>query len=235
MNSIKAKRISEIAKESLKSNQELSIHSFFENSMNLLSGKQLIYVGERALPFGLQIENFDEIKDAQNVDLDKERMIFSLNGKKVFIDLKHLNLIEDKHRGNLTNLNDKLSNLKKSVRLLKEKPLEFYIGRGQGLTPSGDDFLIGMYCVSFCEQSIPNMMSSLSNTRFEGLTTSVSVAYLNAARQGYFNPDLIKLLSCESESEFELLKNRILDFGHSSGMDTLEGIVFGLQLIQKEN
>ena len=235
MNSIKAKGISDLAKKSLQSNSELCIHSVFDNSMNLLSGEQLIYVGERALPFGLQIENFENIKETNKVVLDHEKIIFYLDDKNSSLSLNDVSLIDDKHQGKLSRLNDKVLILEKKVRLLNEKPLEFYIGRGQGLTPSGDDFLVGMYCVSFCDESIPNMMSSLSNTQFEGLTTSISLAYLNAARKGYFNPDLIKLLSCDTRMEFESLLKSILNIGHSSGMDTLEGILFGLKMIQKEH
>lgn len=234
MKKIEAIGIAQIAKEQLYKEEELSIHSRFENSMNLLSGSNLIYLGERALPFGLQIENFEDIKSSESVVYEDNNIIFTYQGIERYIKIDELDIIEDHHKGKLCKFKEKLELLKNYVELQTLKPLTYYLGRGQGLTPSGDDFLVGLYCVSFCNNHLQELMQDLKNIKFRDYTTTISAEYLEAARKGHFNPDLLELLACETKEEFENIVNEILAIGHSSGKDTLEGIQLGLNMIDKE-
>lgn len=232
---IEAIGVALLAKEQLEQDKEIKIHSRYENSMNLLINNQLIYVGERALPFGLQVRNFEEVKQAIFVYSKDAQLVFVHSKQIVYVQLHELEIIEDKHQGELNCASGKLKRLLEMVELKRIKKMNYYLGRGQGLTPSGDDFLIGLYCVSFYDSQLATRMKSLQNLDFLDFTTSISAAYLNAARSGRFNPVLIELLNTKSRVEFERLILEILEIGHSSGMDTLEGITLGLSMIQEEN
>ena len=236
MEKINAKGISQIAKERLNERQALTIHSRFDQSLNLLSGTKLIYIGERALPFGIKIDNFEDLKNMQDVMYTKDKLIFTTKqGIKKYILIDALSVIDDRHEAHLYHLKEKKEFLKALVDTKALKPLHNYIGRGIGLTPSGDDFLVGLYSVSFCDANVYKIMNELKNTNFKGLTTSVSAEYLDAARKGHFNPDLIKLLASKTEKEFKETVRNILRIGHSSGRDTLEGVLQGLDIIDKEH
>lgn len=226
--------IAPLAKEKLDHQKKLSIHSRFENSLNLLSGEDLIYIGERALPIGLQIKNYQMIKNAEDVHYKQSHLVFITSDSKYSIQVDELSIIDDRHQGELSCLKQKLNRLQEVVELKSLKDLTYYLGRGQGLTPSGDDFLVGLYCVSFCDQGLAKKMRVLRSVDFKKFTTSISAAYLEAARSGHFNPDLIELLKTKNSSQFENKVSTILEIGHRSGMDTLEGVLLGLSLMEKE-
>lgn len=226
--------ISHRANQELKKAKELSIHSKFEQSMNVLSGNNLIYIGERALPFGLKIQNYEDIKKADDVFYQAGQLIFLNQDHECFISVHDLPLIKDHHKGILKCLKEKYEVLKDMVELKPLKDLTDYLGRGQGLTPSGDDFIVGLYLVSFCNTKVKELIKELEQVDFKEYTTTISAEYLNAAKEGHFNPDLLELLACKNMNKFKYLINTILDIGHSSGRDTLEGVLVGLDIILKE-
>ncbi|TBL82847.1 DUF2877 domain-containing protein [Hafnia alvei] len=101
------------------------------------------------------------------------------------------------------------------------------IGLGPGLTPSGDDMLIGMMAILHAT-SLTALRPSLlpSDNLLIALTTSVSASYLYYAKRGYFSTTMHALLrrlargSQATESSLE----SVLHHGHTSGADTLLGM-----------
>lgn len=112
------------------------------------------------------------------------------------------------------------------------------IGRGRGLTPSGDDILLGLLVVdSGFKLLSEDFLGSLKGLVEEGgLTTDISTNYYLSGFEGDFGRNLRDFLSSLSEKNFEDTKaslGRIMDKGHSSGLDTITGIALGLEEILK--
>ncbi len=107
-----------------------------------------------------------------------------------------------------------------------------FIGLGNGLTPSGDDFLTGLMLVA----SIPDCelqwaWSALAVSPGDR-TTDVSVAMLNHAAAGRFRADLVGLSEaiCAGD-DVEPTARRVAAIGSSSGTDMLDGVTTGLQAL----
>lgn len=132
------------------------------------------------------------------------------------------------------------------VRAIEEKKedkldckIHKFIGVGNGLTPSGDDFLVGFLFVLFLNHNLPKAL-------FERLihevkiniyrTTDLSGTFLQYACQGKFGEYLLELgNSLANESGITEWIEKIGALGHSSGIDTLTGITAGCLLAKKAN
>lgn len=94
-------------------------------------------------------------------------------------------------------------------------------GCGTGMTPSGDDFLSGVFLAHFAVLGRPVPAAWLR----EALTgNAVSAAFLRMAARGRVHAAMLALLSSPSAAAF----GRALRFGHTSGADTLCGLSFAL-------
>lgn len=123
-------------------------------------------------------------------------------------------------------------------RYIKNNLLKI-IGRGKGLTPSGDDLLIGLIWANdirriFSEESISALKELIVE---EGLTTDVSTSYYKAALTGRYSSRLIDLCNAlinidRLEIEKQILQ--IIEYGHTSGRDILSGIALGINMIIKD-
>ncbi|CAH2714908.1 hypothetical protein BACCIP111895_02084 [Neobacillus rhizosphaerae] len=116
---------------------------------------------------------------------------------------------------------------------LIEKTLRFFLGRGKGLTPSGDDLMVGLLAFA----SITNFISvafyeELSKlVEKEPITTDVSKEYLRYALKNEFSStvtDVINSIGSNKPWLSEAAFDRLLGVGHSSGLDTLFGILVGM-------
>ncbi len=108
-----------------------------------------------------------------------------------------------------------------------------YLGLGNGLTPAGDDFLVGFLLAQyFLNKVFP------SSASFEDLktcilaeakkqTTALSTAMLNCALEGTADERLLACLSwiAEGKPPVEKVRAGILSYGSSSGVDTLAGML----------
>jgi hypothetical protein len=110
------------------------------------------------------------------------------------------------------------------------------IGLGPGLTPAGDDFLVGVFTVfnienhryfpykSFCEEVVLHA---------KALTNDISYMALAKAAVGQVREsisDLMEALFRGSEEELILSLRRVLAIGSTSGTDIALGIVAGLEM-----
>ncbi len=109
------------------------------------------------------------------------------------------------------------------------------IGLGPGLTPSGDDFLTGLFTIfnmknspfypyrSFCTEVLKKAKT---------LTNDISYIALKKAANGKVRESIISLLKSllvENDEDLTLSLNKVLNIGSSSGTDIALGIVFGLE------
>ena len=108
------------------------------------------------------------------------------------------------------------------------------IGLGGGLTPSGDDWLAGFFLYlerfSLAGNSRPDFLQDLGNALQDlafQKTTTISANRIMAARRGWAEEpflDVIDTLFSEERQFDPELAGLLVQFGHSSGVDTLIGI-----------
>ncbi len=117
------------------------------------------------------------------------------------------------------------------------KNVKRLIGFGEGFTPSGDDFLVGLIAsLYFLDNSMFKYFSreirriiNLKKKR----TTFLSGKFLEYACQGKFSETILNLLKTifsEDREDVENAAKRCLNFGATSGRDTVLGILSGLSL-----
>ena len=108
------------------------------------------------------------------------------------------------------------------------------IGLGQGLTPSGDDMLLGT--LAALEMYRPELARRLA----EGVrplldqTNDISRSYLSLALEGYAATPVLRAAAELSEGGSEGAKV-LLTVGHSSGCDILEGLVTAAAELEKNS
>lgn len=99
------------------------------------------------------------------------------------------------------------------------------LGYGHGLTPSGDDFLLGiLFALEWTafqgrDELIAALLPLLTRT------TEISSVMLKMGAAGHYGERLLQLVTAREEEVICAIKN-IADYGHSSGHDMLCGIRF---------
>lgn len=111
--------------------------------------------------------------------------------------------------------------------------LDYLIGRGRGLTPAGDDLVLGWLLID----QLTNTNVALANAinakiATNQFTTDVSRNYLNWALQRHYSNALTNitdyLSGAFSDEAITELIAKAIDYGSSSGVDSLTGIVSAL-------
>ncbi|MCD7993626.1 MAG: DUF2877 domain-containing protein, partial [Clostridia bacterium] len=101
---------------------------------------------------------------------------------------------------------------------------------GIGLTPSGDDFLCGVLAglILRGKENHPFALSlrrEITSRRFD--TNDISRAFLDCSVQCHFSPAVNSLADLPSSEGILKVFSAI---GHSSGIDTLCGVAYGLSI-----
>jgi hypothetical protein len=112
------------------------------------------------------------------------------------------------------------------------------IGLGSGLTPSGDDLLVGymagLWCAIQQRSDRTQFISSLGKTiiQLSYKTNNISRTYLCHATQGQVSSHLANLAEsiCRGDDTRQLDKiaETAMSVGHTSGMDAVSGLLLGL-------
>lgn len=118
-----------------------------------------------------------------------------------------------------------------------QKVVDYLIGRGRGLTPAGDDFLLGWLFVEGLDDQSTTLAKAIYNRVTNNqFTTDVSRNFLTRAINGEFSQPLLAVADflTETENTYDLaeLIQAVVDYGSTSGLDTLAGILSGLLLIR---
>jgi hypothetical protein len=107
-----------------------------------------------------------------------------------------------------------------------------WLGRGPGLTPSGDDVLVGaiatLHNAGLLNTDVEAALGRSIQHAAAGRTTEISAEYLYYACQGMVaGPlhDLITALGCAGTATTIRAINRLQRFGHTSGMDSTLGVI----------
>ncbi|MGZ9221918.1 MAG: DUF2877 domain-containing protein, partial [Anaerolineales bacterium] len=116
--------------------------------------------------------------------------------------------------------------------------IEKLIGLGAGLTPSGDDLLVGylagLWCAVWDKSERAQFVTNLGKVvvRLSGQTNDISRTYLYHASRGQVLSRLADLAEaiCRRENPDRLLATAesAMQAGHTSGMDAVTGLLMGL-------
>lgn len=103
--------------------------------------------------------------------------------------------------------------------------LDAMIGKGFGLTPSGDDAVVG--ALAFCHAFAPDAAERLGCLVRDSAskTNDISRTYLLLAAQGHASNYLLGVLSGFSGEPDGRSVEDLLAYGHSSGQDSLRGVL----------
>jgi hypothetical protein len=115
--------------------------------------------------------------------------------------------------------------------------LEWLVGLGPGLTPSGDDFIVGylaaLYSCCSQERGRRSLLTGLI-AKVTGLTVRTNLIsrqfILDALAGEVSEPlaELVRALWQRDDARFRTFASRVAGIGHSSGADSLVGLLFGL-------
>lgn len=126
-----------------------------------------------------------------------------------------------------------LVNMDKAIRMNCEQDFVEasynFVGSGIGLTPSGDDFLLG--CLTIWQYFHSPLFDTYRKHNWpaalKGYTTAVSYFMLKSCLNGFVNDALAMLLRyCNEDYYLEQQLERFLKIGSTSGVDMLIGVLF---------
>jgi hypothetical protein len=107
-------------------------------------------------------------------------------------------------------------------------------GLGPGLTPSGDDLLAGLALgLRAAQRSLPDDVGQAISGATTGRTTDLAVTRVRHAVDGHadeYTDDLLRALVMDAEADLGQAIAKLLGYGHTSGADTLVGLLAGLRL-----
>lgn len=118
-----------------------------------------------------------------------------------------------------------------------QEVVDYLLGRGKGLTPSGDDLLMAYQLVLGAVSDPRGAALAVALGEAQTTTTAISQAYLTCATKGYANSLVYRLFSDLARNQYEKVEEqlaKIMQIGHSSGKDLAFGIWLALQALEVE-
>jgi hypothetical protein len=111
-------------------------------------------------------------------------------------------------------------------------PVQDLIGLGCGLTPSGDDFLVGALALldALAERKAFKSLAFGLTHASPALTSPLSHCLLRAAAAGYVGENLYQAVSSVIAGKLDSAITAVRKIGHSSGWDMLAGIATTLKI-----
>jgi hypothetical protein len=152
----------------------------------------------------------------------------SINSNTAF-EIELSKMLEERTSSLLTELfNNRMS---ESIEMASK-----LIGLGPGLTPSGDDFLVGLFTVLNIQKSPKHPLKDFCKEVIKlakPLTNDISLMAMQKASIGKVRESIISLVNSilyGTEEDLILSLNKVLKIGSSSGTDIALGIVAGLEV-----
>jgi hypothetical protein len=107
------------------------------------------------------------------------------------------------------------------------------IGLGPGLTPSGDDFLVGALATleALGEDDAHAALARAITAALPGATSALSACFLRAAAGRHIGEHLHRMVSSVIAGDVDGAGAAAASIGHSSGWDMLAGITSTLQTV----
>jgi hypothetical protein len=233
-----------------KSDLEISFHSKYKKTINFNIDSKIIAFQDSDLPltpYSIKTNNFNSnvdvqyIQDLLKLSLNKEHKLVDLKiDKKISIDKvilrKNLNsfLLSKVNRSEILSaiFSKSINNHFSGIIIDPETNFNKFVGLGNGLTPAGDDFIIGFILGKYLLKKVtPEFKEKLRRTvNVKNATNDISRQFLNAAIDGYFNEFIIELVnSVKDNKPIISLLSKISEIGASSGLDLLAGLYLSLK------
>jgi hypothetical protein len=113
------------------------------------------------------------------------------------------------------------------------EPVRGLIGLGPGLTPSGDDFLVGALALldALEERNAHAALARAINLAPRGLTSPLSDCLLRSTASGHVGENLHRAASATISGTIRSAVAAVRSIGHSSGWDMMAGIATALQVV----
>lgn len=230
-------------------NLEISFHSRYKKTVNFKVNNLIIAFQEQDLPLtpysiktNRSLTNLDshEVSKLITKHLNNNSIYKNLKIKKVdyFNKQDFVNKLEKFLKSKMLNSQILLAIFKKEINPFTDlildptNKLTKFIGLGSGLTPAGDDFIIGYLLGLHLTESISEDINQklIKAINIKDATNDISRQFLLAALDGHYNEFIVELVSqlnnskptCES-----LIK--ISSIGSSSGLDLLAGLYLAIR------
>ena len=122
------------------------------------------------------------------------------------------------------------------------KTITSLLGVGPGLTPAGDDFILGFLSIIYIMRQQKNRINAVFNEFRDailagcGKTTDISKEYLYYGCQGVFGEVFHSLYQVIDDANKENIFSTAINLiktGSTSGSDTLTGIIFGMKFCKE--
>lgn len=115
----------------------------------------------------------------------------------------------------------------------RPSPVSDIVGTGHGLTPSGDDVLIGAFALldALGERRAHASLARAVSLVPPGLTSPLSHCFLRVAAAGHIGEGLHAAVSSCISGDADRAIAAIRDIGHSSGWDMMAGIMTALDAV----
>jgi hypothetical protein len=107
------------------------------------------------------------------------------------------------------------------------------VGLGPGLTPSGDDFLMGALALldALAERQAHAMLADAIASVSPTLTSPLSLCFLRAAADGHIGERLHGAVSSVMSGRIEAAIAAAQGIGHTSGWDMLAGVATAMRIV----
>lgn len=217
-----------------------------ERMSDLLSkvrkGDLVVYKSDRLFIYSVAGVMTIDLSGLCNVDLSLPKVkcdISAIAGTAVFRQLAAMGLEHATGLGCAEDDRERLELLWNSGKADLDancKLVSHFAGRGPGLTPSGDDLLLGFTLALMLFGEYASWQKAIATGINENTTTRVSVAYLQAMLLGYVSEHLVQLAAMMDSGDSLAVQQhveRVVSFGHTSGMDTLFGFFLGLKFLTR--
>jgi Protein of unknown function (DUF2877) len=111
-------------------------------------------------------------------------------------------------------------------------PVQGLIGLGPGLTPSGDDFLVGALAAldAIGESDAHAALATAVANAAPGATSALSACFLRAAVAGHVGESLHRAVASLLTGDADTAVAAVANIGHSSGWDMMAGVATVLRI-----
>ena len=229
----------------LNGNSSAYVHSSFNRSMNIKIDDRLIHLGKEedgVSPFSICIsrDSVDRLVDKFKIGDRLSTELFDFENAYIFdpklsvYGWKENLVINTDILKSIIEINPNWkSGLDDNIDINDENFPDRIIGKGLGLTPSGDDILVGLLAILQATGKNIELVEKIKNSienNGKSRTTDVSYEYLHYAVQDKFSKSVKEAcIDLIMGDKFKALNSAIelINMGHTSGVDTLRGILLG--------
>lgn len=191
---------------------------------------QVLFLGDSVLDFNNPIVHKSRLKEKYSyLTNDDIKYIRQLSDRQCFRDWEKDTEI---YTGIFAHLRRGIQSTKRDEILFA---LRHCVGCGPGLTPAGDDILIGLLHVHHLFPFLfPEFIKQLELLTLQRYTTDVSISNYVCTFRGLFCESLLGFAESLKAHDINGIKRcmeRILKFGYSSGRDLTAGLYLGFEFL----